>query len=250
VSGIKFLDPGYLNNKGRRLFPIYYFAFCLLAADSVFIGIHCLWLWLPAVSSDVWNIETDRGYAEVYQYIKFFWIFLNFISISFIQSKLSYLTWASLFFYLLLDDSLSLHERLGKQVSSSLNFEDLMYLRSRDFGELLISFSVFLIFLILFAVVTSRSAKQFRKDSRILIVMLFGLAICGIGFDMIHVMVGSLPGSIGRNLFDLMGILEDGGEMVFVSIICCYSLSKILIFERRATTPMPQPKAIKAETHS
>jgi hypothetical protein len=50
-----------------------------------------------------------------------------------------YFSWFLLFFYFLLDDSLQIHERLGRLISIQLEFSGFFNLRSVDFGELLIS---------------------------------------------------------------------------------------------------------------
>jgi hypothetical protein len=250
TEDLRFLNLRDLSHQQRRVFPTYYLAFCLLATDLVFVGIHCLWLAVPAISNYSLSIEADRGYAEIFQYVKLFWIFLNFVSISVIQTRFSYLAWASLFLYLLLDDSLLLHERLGEQIANVFSFREVIYLQLEDLGELLVSFSVFLVFLMLFVAVYPRSSTRFRKDSRALIVMLFGLAVFGVGFDMVHVMLDSMPGAIGRKLYYLAAIIEDGGEMAVVSLICYFSFSKLVIFNRRLESLPPQPKAVNAKTRS
>lgn len=228
------LEP--LTQTQRQVFPSFYLAFCLLATDLIFIGIHCIWLLIPSISNYNLSIEADQGYAEVFQYVKLFWIVLNFISICYFEIRRSYLTWAALFTYLLFDDSLSLHESVGAGIATVLPFESAIYLSANDVGELLVSLTAFLIFAASFIAVYRKSSKQFKRDSRNLFLMLVALAFLGIGVDMVHAGFAHIPGELGDKLFNLAGILEDGGEMVVISVICYYSFARLLKFNR---SPVP-----------
>lgn len=227
------------SSRRSQLFTKHYLAFCLLATDILFVGIHCLWLLLPSVSNYSLSIEADRGYAEIFQYIKLFWIVLNFVSIAVLYKGRAYLAWALLFLYLLLDDSLLIHENVGSHLAEVLNFSSWLYLRPVDFGELLVSATAVGAFLGLFLLVYPSSSRQFRQDTRHLILLLCALAAFGIGVDMVHVMLDYVPGEIGRKLYYLAAIVEDGGEMFVVSLICYYSFSKLNAFAKLRASPMP-----------
>lgn len=239
MSNARTLNSQRTSSTRSQLFSRHYLAFCLLATDILFVGIHCLWLLLPSVSNYNLSIEADRGYAEIFQYIKLFWIVLNFVSISVLYKGRSYLAWAALFLYLLLDDSLLIHENVGSHLAEVLNFSSRLYLRPVDFGELLVSATALVVFFGLFLLVYPKSSRRFRRDSRNLILLLCALAAFGIGFDMVHVMLDYVPGEIGRKLYYLAAIFEDGGEMLVVSLICYYSFSKLSSFSKRRASPLP-----------
>ena len=99
-----------------------------------------------------WSIEKDGGLAEAYQYVKELWIVLMFIWIAFRSSRISFLSWAIVYLYILFDDMLTLHERFGDKLSSYFGFSPLLGLRAEDLGELsfFISFGT-----ILFSIIAS-----------------------------------------------------------------------------------------------
>ncbi|MGH8002251.1 MAG: hypothetical protein ACREPR_23185 [Brasilonema sp.] len=122
-----------------------------------------------------------------------------------------------LFFYLLLDDSLQIHEKLGDFISYKLNFSSWLNLRPQDFGELTVSILVSLFFLIFISITYYFSDRFSRKTSKYLMMALFALALFGIVVDMVHIAVKS------PSLYTLLGLIEDGGEQVVMSAIVSYS---------------------------
>jgi hypothetical protein len=82
-------------------------------------------------------------------------------------------------FYLLLDDSLQIHEKLGGFISYKLNFSSWLNLRPQDFGELSVSILVSLFFLIFISTTYYFSDRFSRKISKYLIMALFALALFG-----------------------------------------------------------------------
>jgi hypothetical protein len=127
-----------------------------------------------------------------------------------------YLAWCLLFSYLLLDDSIEIHETLGLAISNKLALLPAFNLRARDFGELVVSASVGLFFLTFIAIAYRFGDRTSRKTCKHLIVMLFGLALWGIVVDMIHIAVQA------PSLDPLFNMVEDGGEMVVMSLIASF----------------------------
>ena len=122
-----------------------------------------------------------------------------------------------MFSYLLLDDFLSIHEVIGKKVSNLLQFQDAFNLRSVDFGEILVSGTVVISFLIFISWAYSQSNSTERKYSNFLTFFLLALAVCGVVFDLIHVAVYD-----NRYLNLLLALLEDGGEQIIMSFILAF----------------------------
>jgi len=188
----------------------------LLLTDAAFILLHLIHTFFPELlaSSSFW-LETDRGYAEVFQYVKEFWIvmLLGFLAIK--RSRLLYVAWSILFFYFLLDDSLEIHERLGSIFVENFGFRRRYGLRAQDFGELSVSILFGMIFFTFILVTHYLSDMQTRKISRYLFVMIVLLAFFGVFIDMLHIIVLKYS-----RILDIMaGTIEDGGEMLIMSII-------------------------------
>jgi len=99
----------------------------LLNADFVFIAVH-VWLWTKG--NVPWD-QRDGSNPEKLQYVKWLtstlfcaWAFAR-------QRDALYLAWAALFFYLLLDDSLELHETISDVLAQSLQVAARYGLRGR-----------------------------------------------------------------------------------------------------------------------
>lgn len=200
-----------VSNWSLKLF------YLLLATDVVFIILHIVYIYTGRTLNISFSIEHDGGYAELFQYLKEYWIAILLCFVAVRKRSVLYLLWSLLFFYLLLDDSMLIHERFGKRIANRLNFSSGLELRAQDFGEVIVSAAVSLLFLILITIAYYRfSDRQSKKVSRYLTMMLFTLAFFGIAVDLAHVAFGSFALQI------FFSILEDGGELVAMSIIACF----------------------------
>lgn len=199
-----------VNNWSIKLF------YLLLATDIVLITLHVINIYTDLISNVSFSLGTDGGYGELFQYLKEYWIALLLCFVAVRKRSILYLIWSLLFFYLLLDDSIQIHEKLGRRISSRLDFSAGLNLRAQDFGEVAVSVVVSLLFFILIAIAYRFSDRQSKEISKYLIIMLFTLAFFGIAVDLLHVVVkGSLFGTF-------FVILEDGGEQIVMSIIACF----------------------------
>ena len=86
---------------------------------------------------DYYSLTRDRGYAELFQYLKEYWLVILFLFLAINQNIKTYLGWSFLFSYILVDDALEIHENLGLAISEKLNFIYAFNLRPRDYGELI-----------------------------------------------------------------------------------------------------------------
>ena len=153
----------------------YRFLTLLILGDMGFIFLHILYTYTGLLSNDLFSIELDRGYGEMFQYIKEFSIVMLLLFLSKRRSRFLYFCWALLFFYLLADDSFQLHERLGSSIVNYLGMHpkyDIRGIRAQDFGELSVSIFFGTIFIPLIAITHYRSDVVTREISKYLFVML------------------------------------------------------------------------------
>ncbi len=191
--------------------------FLLIGLDLILIILHLAHLYTPYFSDSHFSLSKERGFGEIFQYLKEGAIVLMFGYLSILKSERSYLLWCLLFGYVLLDDSFALHERIGNILANRFNFQPLWGLRAQDFGELSVHLFVGTFFLLaLLSAYFWRGSREFRRSSTRIIMLLFLLAFCGIVFDSFHTMLTK-----GTLLSRLAGVVEDGGEMVVISLICC-----------------------------
>jgi len=182
----------------------------LLSADFIFIVVHILYM-NEFMSNSLYSIDRDLGYAEVYQYIKEFWIVLLLLFAAVKRKHAIYLAWAALFLYFLLDDSFRVHERFGGSLAYNFNLQPMLNLRAQDIGELIASlfFGVLLLVFVWATYIFSDDVS--KKISRQLFILVMFVVFFGVLVDMFHI---ALPW--GKSL---LGLIEDGGEMLVMSII-------------------------------
>jgi len=129
-----------------------------------------------------------------------------------------------LFVYTLCDDAFQLHERRGVLVATRWHFTGALGLRARDFGELIVTGVVGAGLTALIFAVYLRSGRRARDDSRGLAILIAGLVFFGVVVDMLHV---AADGSGRAVTGGALGIVEDGGEMFVVSLLCWYVSSRL-----------------------
>ncbi|MEQ8205519.1 MAG: hypothetical protein RIA65_05030 [Woeseia sp.] len=196
--------------------PVTAFLLLLVAIDFVFFFLHFLPLF-GVLNNPLFSLEEDGGYPERYQYLKTLSIVVLLLLVSAKVKVVGYSVWAVLFLYLLLDDALSIHESLGLHVATRLEFSPAFGLRARDFGELVVTATAATLLLAPLAVFYLRGSNAFRAVSKCLFVLLVALAFFGIFVDMLHVAIQQ-----GWKVSFLLGALEDGGEMLVMSVMAAY----------------------------
>jgi len=185
----------------------------LLAGDALFVLLHLAHVATPVFQDPGFSLELERGFGEVYQYLKEYWIALLLLVVGLRQGAPVLVAWAGLFGYLLVDDAFALHERLGAAISGSLALPDGWPLRDRDVGEVLVAGAVGVLALAAIGVAHALSEPPARQVSRRLLRLLALLALFGVGVDAVHQMFA--PGV----WYTALGVVEDGGEMVVMTAV-------------------------------
>lgn len=188
----------------------------LLCADVAFLLLHVSNRLVP-LQNILFSLSTEGGYAEVFQYIKEYWIAIVLFAMCWRTREGIYGTWALLFTYLLCDDALAIHERIGQVIEGHWNFVPALGLRARDFGELTVSVVVGSAFLVLITYFYLRCSNNARKVSKDLVLLMGLLIFFGVFVDMVHTAVRDLP-------VKGLSIIEDGGEMIAMSMIASYGV--------------------------
>jgi len=174
-------------------------------------------VFVALLANDLFDFDRERGYPEIYQYIKFFWIIVLLFNLSLKNRSLHYIPWVLLFTYFLVDDSIHIHERAGHFFAEHFNFTPLFGLRLQDYGQLAISATAG-IFLFLPLVWAYRKGTQiFRKISLDIGLLVLVLVFFGVVVDMMRAAV-----HLGNAVDFIMGFVEEGGEMLAVSFILWY----------------------------
>ncbi|GHB51711.1 hypothetical protein [Persicitalea jodogahamensis] len=189
----------------------------IFSIDGLLFILHILII-TPLLSDPIYDVRSENGYPEMYQYFKEFIIVVLLLRIVLKTKIITFLIWVFLFAYLLFDDSFQIHENVGYYLANTLSLPPLLGLRIQDFGELLVSFTVFSV-LCLFLLLFYRTAPVlFQRATIVFFILLCMLAFFGIVVDMLHVVVASK-----RITNYVLGSIEDGGEMLVVSLMTVYA---------------------------
>ncbi len=205
----------------------------LLCGDFIFFGIY----WIKSLTSlfdnPRFNLDRDRGYPELYQYLKHCWIILSLLVARRRERTPYYTAWILWFVYFLADDCWEFHERLGEYLGVTLNLPGFMGMRPQDWGELMYVAGVGSILIVPLIWALRNGSKAFRKTSIQLGALVLLLLLFGVVFDVVHEMIPH-----GKDIDFVLVTIEDGGEMLALSLISWYALR--LMFPRFGTEP-PTP---------
>jgi hypothetical protein len=191
----------------------------LLSADLAFIVLHCVWRFTALLEDERFALSEDLGFSEVYQYVKEFWIVMLLGYLAVKRRSFVFFNWALLFVYFLLDDSLQIHEKMGRTTAARLGLPAVFGLRSQDMGELVVSGVVGSVFLVILAASywlgrrTDRTV--FRQLLVFVLIMLFFGVVVDMGYWILH------PESIVW--LRILALIEDGGELPAMSLILLYT---------------------------
>jgi hypothetical protein len=106
------------------------------------------------------------------------------------------------------------HEDYGRGLAEHFGFQPRFGLRAKDFGELCITAGSGIVLAGALIWGWLSGNQHFRAFSRDLFLLLGLLIVFGLGFDAVHIIL-----NYGRWSSLIFGALEDGGEMVAVSLI-------------------------------
>lgn len=192
------------------------FLWLCLSADIAFIILHILFK-TNFLSSTLYSVKRDLGYAEFYQYIKFLWIIIIFLYLS---QKLNYwghVSWAVTFLYFLADDTFQLHEDVGRLIANHLTFTPPLNLRLQDFGELIVYAIAGIILMLGIAIAYRKGSQSFKNLSHDFLFLTAFLIFFGVFLD-----VAEIASNWGIFIKETLGLFDDGGELVIVSIMLWY----------------------------
>ncbi len=202
-----------------RARPAAVFLVLLLGVDLLLIAADVLVHVVRRRQVPVWQVSWDGGYGEFLQYVKYVWVIALLVGVAALRRAWSVLIWVPLFAYLLVDDRYQLHERLGAHLAQVWGLPDTLGLRAVDLGELLVMAAVSLagVLLLLVGMVASTSAT--RRALVDVLLLLGVMAFFAVVVDMAHILFLTSPAE------PLVGVLEDGGEMLALTLVVAYLYS-------------------------
>ena len=165
----------------------------------------------------MFDLEIDNSYSEIFLYLQELAIVILLYQMYRHTDNLLYLAWGLIFTYILLDDSLLLHERIGVYLVDRFNVQNNYGVRGRDITEVIVQL-FFGIPLVTFAAWAHvyRGDSTARKISIWLFLWLVLLISFAIVLDWFHVKIMII------DLKPVLGTIEDGAEMFILTGILWY----------------------------
>ena len=200
-------DPSPSRADARRAFIL---GAGLLLVDVVFILLDVL-LHKGVLHDQRFAITRERGFGEWLQYAKMLGLVVMLLSVCRTNTAAS--VWAGLFAYLLVDDAFEVHERVGAAIAPLMALPQVGSVRPGQLAELLVFGVVGVAFVMALAVVLRRGHPNARGLSMTLAIPFALLAFFGSAMDLAHSMLR------GHGFYYTGGLVEDGGEMVSMSVL-------------------------------
>lgn len=176
------------------------------------------------------HVSIDNGIAEHWQYIKWAGLALALAYCAASQRAATYVVWALLFVYLLVDDSQQIHETYGVVIADTLGLRPAFGLRAQDFGELIVTaLAAMPLFGAISLVYLFAARTEDRVFTHTMVALFVALAFFGVGIDMLDIMVP------WRWLALTLNIVEDGGEMIVATIMVAYVTGALIRARYSAT---------------
>jgi hypothetical protein len=187
----------------------------LLSSDVAFNALHIIQHTFIPNSSLSYTRFGD--YLNIYHLIKLFWIIVLFAYLLKLTKFWGYLSWILMFTFFLVDDAFELHQYIGDQITIIFEMSFFLNLNLQPrLLELIVLAMAGLCLLAIVALVYFRSPYTFKKVSNDLLLFILALVFFGIIVDL-----GSALTSQPAFILGLI-IIEDGGEMVTLSLIVWY----------------------------
>jgi hypothetical protein len=191
----------------------------LTCGDATFGTLHVVNEHTALLGDPRFDIELDRGYPEIYQYLKYLWAGMILTLHSFRQAAWPYLTWASVFAYFLVDDAVRIRERFADRVTANFDLIPILNLRLQDYGEMIIAAAAALLLLFPLGWAYHKGPTTFKNFSQTLFVLVLMLVFLGVLVDVGHV---AIEPHVGETTFFVVGMIEDLGEMLVASMMLWY----------------------------
>ncbi|SDN45138.1 hypothetical protein [Geodermatophilus sp. DSM 45219] len=205
----------------------------LVAVDLALVGASVVRLVTAGPSpTDPWLLESDGGWAEYAGYAQQAGLAVLLLVLCRATRHAVWAAYAAVFLCALADDSLRLHESKGAWLAGQLA-EDLWFpadgflgLRANDLGELLVWGLLAAVPVAAALLLHLRSDRWNRRASLGMAGLIAAYVFFGAVLDQAHVLF--LGGWFG----DVLGTLEDGGELLVLSTTVVYVVGRLVAVRR------------------
>ena len=184
-----------------------------LATDLLLIGLHVFYVSYGQIADPNYSIAAERGFGETFGYVKEGWIVMILAGLALVRERATYGAWAFLFGILMVDDVYGVRERIGVGIGQVLGLTPTFGLRPQDLGEVVVA-ALLGVALVPIVIAFRRSRGSARAFSMSMFVLLAALILFVVAVDVVHALTPLYSWSDA-----VFGTIEDGGEMVVLSLM-------------------------------
>lgn len=219
----------------------------LLATDAVLILMHIAQKTVGIPPTATYDLGVDRSYAGMLLLMKWGWIGV-LCAVAWRSSRAPLmLSVAIVCAVLLVEDGLSIHERVGVALEPTVQAlfrSSLDHLVALQVGELVWYAVIVMIVVTVVAIGWARSDRSARADTGVLAVFFLAFAFCAVVLDSIHSLFPH-----GTAIDTVLTILEDGGELVSMSPAVAFAFALATRAREQAPSRTPgerSPRPVEA----
>ena len=180
--------------------------------------------------SELLSPTKDLGYFEHFQYILLIWCGILSLFWSINNQKWSGISISLIYFYLFIDDSIGIHDRVIDSNNFLKNFSENNSFYLKDISEAYYWFLVFIVCLLIFLPGLLSKSKTTRNFIKTNIFLFMAMAIFGVFIDLIHSNLNKVILFESAQLASFVGIflnlIEECGEISIVCFSCIWLFSK------------------------
>lgn len=240
------LDSWKLLREAAKQRPLYVLCTIDLIIIAISLAREAVALLYPTyhgqISGPFFAITTDRGLGELWQYLKEAIAVGLCATIGRLEKNPVWYVFAAFFLYILLDDSLEIHERLGHWFSMSTDGRTIGAFNAQDAGELLATMIVVAVVCPAIAFYIYRRSQTTRSEVLGLIVLILALGGFGVVIDVLKSSVWFpeyVPvDRLAHILHEAISHIEDGGELIVMSWIITYLAIVSQVFVNAVQPPL------------
>ncbi|WP_332674225.1 hypothetical protein [Aromatoleum sp.] len=172
----------------------------------------------------------DGSYPEIYGYAKEIFLTVLFVAAYSMGRQIVYLALALLFAICALDDSLALHEATGRYLAATIGV-------SQSAGGLIGWSLLGSVPMLAILAAYRRSDPTSRRHAEAILLAFAILLFFAVGMDLVHAVVQRYVSGFQT----VLTILEDGGELLTLTLLCTMSLAIVRFSAHPAVVSPPGP---------
>ena len=216
----------------------------LLIIDAVFVGIHVVQYRLSLdpsyegffANNQVWGLGIDGSFSELYMYAKAGIAAFILFALYGKWRMLSYLGWGLVFLFIMLDDSLGLHEAFSVFLVNNVSLPTVLNVEPDHYAAFVFWAVAGLVLIGLIAWGYLREPAT-RQLSRWFLLLLGVLFFCAGIVDALRASAPDQEQPLVAFILKRTIIIEDGGEMVVLSAFVALALAYLVAQRGRSAPP-------------